>query len=165
MRKKWLVLIVGFFVVLLAAYGLGFRWNYSWSVPIGLWRLEDRRIIRRGDYVQVSPNASVWYRLGVEREYYREGAYLLKKVVAIEADLVSYDLAEKSLTVGGAFIPISEIRSRDVMGRAMPSPQFPVRLKHGEAWLSSDNERGYDSRYFGPVSLELLRPARLVLAW
>ena len=164
MRKKWLVLIVGFFVVLLAAYALGFRWNYSGSVPLGLWRLEDRRI-RRGDYAQVSPNDSAWYRLGVEREYYRDGAYLLKQVVALEGDIVSYDAAEKSVTVGETFIPISEIRSRDIMGRAMPSPQFPVRLKPNEAWLASDNERGYDSRYFGPVSLEYLRPARLVLPW
>ena len=165
MRKKWLVLIVGFFSVLLTAYCLGFRWNYSGSVPLGLWRLEDRKIIRRGDYVQVAPNSSAWYRLGVEREYYRDGAYLLKQVVALEGDIVSNDVPEKSVTVGSALIPINEIRSRDVVGRAMPSPQFPVRLKHGEAWLASDNERGYDSRYFGPVSVELLRPARLILPW
>ena len=164
MKQKWLVLLVGFFVVLLAAYALGFRWNYSGSVPMGLWRLEDREI-QRGDYVQVSPNASAWYRLGVEREYYRDGAYLLKQVIALEGDGISYDVAEKSVTVGSALIPISEIRSKDVAGRAMPSPQFPVRLKHNEAWLASDNERGYDSRYFGPVSLELLQPARLVLPW
>ena len=164
MRKKWIVLIVGFFVVLLAAYCLGFRWNYSGSVPLGLWRLEDRRI-QRGDYVQVSPNDSGWYRLGVKREYYREGAYLLKQVVAVEGDVVSYDAEERSVIVGSTLIPISEIRSQDVMGRAMPSPQFPIRLKPNEAWLASDNERGYDSRYFGPVPLHLLQPARLVLAW
>ena len=164
MRKTWIVLIVGFFVVLLAAYCFGFRWNYSGSVPLGLWRLEDRRI-QRGDYVQVSPNDSGWYRLGVEREYYREGAYLLKHVVALDGYVVSYDATEKSVSIGSAFIPISEIRSRDVAGRAMPSPQYPIRLTPNEAWLASDNERGYDSRYFGPVSLDLLQPARLVLRW
>lgn len=161
-QKKWAALIVGSMIVLIVAYGLGFRWNFTHSVPTGLWRLEDGTI-QHGDYVQVSPNDLPWYRLGVEREYYRHGASLLKKVVALEGDVVSLDASQHSVTVDDVHVSLSEWRSRDIAGRVMPSPPpFPIRLKAGEAWLASENERGYDSRYFGPVHTRLLRRARLI---
>ncbi len=160
-QKKWIALLVGSMVMLVVAYGLGFRWNFTHSVPTGLWRLEDGAI-QRGDYVQVSPNDLPWYRFGVEREYYRDEAPLLKKVVALEGDVVSLDALQHNVTVDGVHVSLSEWRSRDIAGRVMPSPSFPTRLKPGEAWLASENERGYDSRYFGPVPTRLLRRARLV---
>lgn len=155
----WLAL---FSVSIFIIYGLGYRVNFTHSVPVGLWKLEDGAILREG-YVQVETNPQAWYLLGVEREYYRPGARLLKKVVALEGDIVDYDTTEKIMTVNGKVVPLSEVASRDGMGRAMPLMTFPVCLGPGEAWLASENKRGYDSRYFGPVSLDLLQPAKLLL--
>lgn len=155
----WLALFsVSTFII----HGLGYRVNFTHSVPVGLWKLEDGAILREG-YVQVETNPQAWYLLGVERKYYHPGARLLKKVVALEGDIVGYDTTEKLLTVNGKFVPLTETASRDATGRDMPQISFPVRLGAGEAWLASENKRGYDSRYFGPVSLDLLQPAKLIL--
>ena len=164
-RKKWqkvTLWLALFSVSIFIIYGLGYRVNFTHSVPVGLWKLEGGEILREG-YVQVAANIQPWYLLGTERKYYQSGARLLKKVVALEGDLVDYDTIGKIITVNGKVVPLSEVASRDGMGRAMPSMTFPVRLKPGEAWLASENKRGYDSRYFGPVSLDLLQSAKLLL--
>jgi len=155
----WLAL---FSVSIFIIYGLGYRVNFTHSVPIGLWRIDGGEVHREG-YAQVAANTQPWYLLGVKRKYYQSGARLLKKVVALEGDIVDYDSTEKLLTVNGKFVPLTETVSRDSAGRNMPQMSFPVRLGAREAWLASENKRGYDSRYFGPVSLDLLRPAKLVL--
>jgi type IV secretory pathway protease TraF len=54
---------------------------------------------------------------------------------------------------------MTEIISQDTEGRPLPKASFPVTLRKGEVWLSSENIRGYDSRYFGPVSEDVLRRA------
>lgn len=162
--KKWRRGALFLFIFVAATfilYGLGYRLNWTHSVPIGLWRIDDGEV-RRGGYAQVTANKQQWYLLGVERKYYQSGAHLLKKVVALEGDIVDYDTTEKLLTVNGRFVPLTETVSRDSAGRNMPQMSFPVRLGAGEAWLTSENKRGYDSRYFGPVSLDLLQPAKLV---
>ena len=163
-RKKWqkvALWLALFSVSIFIIHGLGYRVNFTHSVPVGLWKLENGAILREG-YVQVETNPQAWYLLGVERKYYRPGARLLKKVVALEGDIIDYDTTEKLLTVNGRFVPLTETVSRDSAGRNMPQMSFPVRLGAGEAWLTSENKRGYDSRYFGPVSLDLLQPAKLV---
>jgi type IV secretory pathway protease TraF len=58
---------------------------------------------------------------------------------------------------------MTEILSRDTEGRELPRAPFPLVLKKDEVWLSSENIRGYDSRYFGPVSTDLLQ--RAISVW
>ena len=106
-RKKWRR--AAWFLLLFAAatfiiYGLGYRVNFTHSVPVGLWKLEGGEILREG-YVQVAANIQPWYLLGVKRKYYQSGARLLKKVVALEGDIVDYDSTEKLLTeIGRAHV-------------------------------------------------------------
>jgi conjugative transfer signal peptidase TraF len=141
-----------------------YRINLSPSVPTGIWKITE--IEKSGDvkneYVVVRANDHPGYLLAVERGYLHDLTPLLKRVVATEGDLVSYDEKEQAVTVNGAYVPITEILSRDTEGRALPRAAFPVRIKQGEAWLSSENIRGYDSRYFGPVSTDLLQRATSV---
>jgi type IV secretory pathway protease TraF len=84
---------------------------------------------------------------------------MLKRVVAVEGDFVSYDRQERSVTVNGGYVLMTEILSQDTEGRPMSSAFFPVWLQDRQVWLSSENIRGYDSRYFGPVSSDILRKA------
>jgi type IV secretory pathway protease TraF len=84
---------------------------------------------------------------------------MLKRIVAAEGDFVSYDRQEKTVTVNGGYVPMTEILSQDTEGRPMPGAFFPVRLQERQVWLSSENIRGYDSRYFGPVSADILKKA------
>jgi type IV secretory pathway protease TraF len=114
----------------------------------------------RGGYAVVAPSVHPGYRLAVERGYLHELTPMLKRLVAAEGDVVSYDEEERAVTVNGEYVPMTEILSRDTEERSLPRPSFPVVLKKGEVWLSSENIRGYDSRYFGPVSTDLLRRAK-----
>jgi type IV secretory pathway protease TraF len=76
---------------------------------------------------------------------------------------VDYSEEEKAVTVNGEYVLMTEIISQDTEGRPLPGASFPVTLRKGEVWLSSENIRGYDSRYFGPVSEDVLR--RAVPVW
>jgi conjugative transfer signal peptidase TraF len=140
------------------AYHVGYRLNISPSVPMGIWKVgPEKEDYEKNDYVLVSPSGHPGYRLAAERRYLIDSMPMLKRVVATEGDAVSYDIREKAVTVNGDYIFMTEILSMDTQGRPLPSASFPTRLRTGEAWLSSENIRGYDSRYFGPVSQDILR--------
>lgn len=141
----------------LAAYGAGYRINISPSVPTGIWKITDS--VAKGGYVVVAASDHPGYRLAMERRYLSNHMPMLKRVVATTGDIVSYDATERAITVNGGFIFATEILSQDTEGRPLPVASFPASLGNGEAWLSSENIRGYDSRYFGPVSEDLLRGA------
>jgi conjugative transfer signal peptidase TraF len=171
-RKKQKIIAVCFIVVIALCLWAGqagpirIRVNLSPSVPTGIWRMDINTSEWSGDvrfgYVVVTPSAHPGYRLAVERGYLHDLMPMLKRIVATEGDFVSYDERERAITVNGSYIPMTEILSRDTEGRDLPRPLFPTRLKRGEAWLSSENIRGYDSRYFGPVSTDLLQRAEPV---
>jgi conjugative transfer signal peptidase TraF len=149
----------------LAAHGRGYRVNLSPSVPRGVWKVaEQPEEPQKGGYAVVPNDASdesknPGYRLAAERGYLVGPMPMLKRVVAAEGDFISYDRREKAVTVNGSYVPMTEILSRDTEGRPMPGAFFPVRLRERQVWLSSENIRGYDSRYFGPVSSDILREA------
>jgi conjugative transfer signal peptidase TraF len=134
-------------------YAAGYRVNTTTSLPLGLWREEDG-VIERGDYAVWLPSEHLGYRLAVERGYLEDGMPMLKKVAALEGDVVSYDVEERCVTVNGLRVPFAAVLSADSAGRSLAATRFPARLKHGEAWLASENIRGFDSRYFGAVSMD-----------
>ena len=141
------------------AYGAGYRINTTPSVARGLWRIHPHVEPQRYDYVAVSPHGNPGLEFGVKRGYITEHTILLKKIVATEGDYVCYDVNERAVTVNGNPILATEILSQDAAGRPLQGADFPVLLKEGQVWLSSEYIRGYDSRYFGPVSLDILTKA------
>jgi conjugative transfer signal peptidase TraF len=159
----YVVFILAVVFVSFAAHGAGYRFNLSPSVPRGVWKVVTQsEEPEKGGYVVVPNDADdeskhPGYRLAVERGYLINPMPMLKRVVGVEGDFVSYD--ERAVTVNGGYVPMTEILSQDTEGRPMPSAFFPVWLRERQVWLSSDNIRGYDSRYFGPVSSDILRKA------
>jgi conjugative transfer signal peptidase TraF len=156
-------IVLSLLLSILAGSGLrlhraGYRINLSPSVPTGIWKIEDGGH-KKGDYVVVSPSDHYGYRLAVERGYLPGFSPMLKRIVAVEGDTVDYDEGEKAVTVNGEYVLMTEIISQDTEGRPLPETTFPMTLQKGEVWLSSENIRGYDSRYFGPVSEDILRKA------
>ena len=142
-----------------ATYGAGYRYNRTSSVARGVWKVHDKTKLQKNDYVFVSPKGNPGYELALQRKYMFEHAVMLKKIIALEGDHVSYDVDEKAVTVNGEYIFMTEILSQDTEGRPLQGATFPVFLKKGEIWLSSEFIRGYDSRYFGPVSADILTKA------
>jgi conjugative transfer signal peptidase TraF len=169
-KRMFVVLVaaIGAFVICLLVFkkmemSQPYRINLSPSVPTGIWKMKGKNAEEsgdiRGEYVVVKASAHPGYPLAVERGYLHDLTPMLKRVAATEGDLVSYDEGERAVTVNGEYVPMTEVLSRDTEGRLLPRASFPLILKKGEVWLSSENIRGYDSRYFGPVSADLLRKA------
>jgi conjugative transfer signal peptidase TraF len=139
------------------AYWAGYRINNSPSVPTGIWKIDPLPgTAWKDDYVVVPPEAQPAYEFAVERGYVSAGTPLLKKIAAAAGDVIDYNLEIEYITVNGEILPYTAISSADSAGRLLYSAKFPVCLKKGEVWLSSENIRGYDSRYFGPVSADLI---------
>jgi conjugative transfer signal peptidase TraF len=147
------------------AYQSGYRINLSPSVPTGIWKIVSRRydVDSPDEYAVVSASEHFGYRLAMERGYLSDFTPMLKRAAATEADVIDYDEKEKAVTVNGAYLFATEIFSKDTEGQVLPRPFFPMLLRREEVWLSSENIRGYDSRYFGPVSQDVLQGA--VLIW
>jgi conjugative transfer signal peptidase TraF len=143
------------------------RLNVSTSAPVGLYRAVDRPVAR-GDLV-VGCVPVVAARLARERGYLAGGACpgdvqpVLKRVGAIPGDTVA--LFPDGITVNGRRLPGSTTAAVDSRGRALPhAPWGTAVVATDEVWLlTTDVRRSWDSRYFGPVSLDSVRVARPLL--
>ena len=159
----YVAIVLSVTLVSFVAYGAGYRFNLSPSVPRGLWKVgksnEQTERPQRDGYVTVALEGNPGYQLAVDRGYLVSPMSMLKRIVGVEGDFVSYDVCEKAVTVNGSCVVMTQILSQDTEGRAMPSASFPMWLQKYQVWLSSENIRGYDSRYFGPVSSDFLRKA------
>ncbi|SDF61141.1 S26 family signal peptidase [Sporolituus thermophilus] len=78
---------------------------------------------------------------------------LLKKVVAVAGD--EYVVTGDTVVVAG-----EEFRRQSDVP-ATPGPGRHV-IPAGHVWLAGQGNDSFDSRYFGPVSVEKCRPVRLV---
>jgi type IV secretory pathway protease TraF len=141
----------------------GLRINLSPSMPKGLYRLvhcDDTvgRDAALGDRVAVdtkkaSSNAQLAFfrSLGWLSTSGRSDDLLMKTVVGSGGDEVT-EVAGR-LCVNRRPLPeAASRRQRSVAGLVLPSVELPQRIEEGEVWLSSNHERGIDSRYFGAVS-------------
>ena len=146
------------------AYQSGYRVNLSPSVPTGIWKIISccNGVNSLYEYVVVSASDHWGYKLAMERGYLSNFTPMLKRVAATAGDIVDYSEEERAVTVNGNYLFMTEIFSEDTEGRTLPRASFPILLRKREIWLSSENIRGYDSRYFGPVSQDILQGAILV---
>ena len=143
------------------------RLNVSASAPFGLYRLVDEPVARGMLVVACVPPAAA--RLARERGYLGEGfcpggiQAVLKRVGAVPGDVV--DLELDGLAVNGTRFPDSEPAVSDSRGRPLPhAPWGRTVVAPGEVWLIGiETTRSWDSRYFGPVSLEHVHAVRPVL--
>ena len=125
-------------------------YNPSPSAKVGFYKLSKEKYPRLG--VQVAAYAPEWARIMADKRGYLPYDYpLIKSVVAVEGDEVCYHKIGVSVP-DGSVIPV---QVRDRQGREMPVKSGCVVLKSDEYFLiSPDVQAGFDSRYFGPVSIE-----------
>jgi conjugative transfer signal peptidase TraF len=138
----------------------GLRFNATASMPMGLYRIlkSDPQAIRPGSVVAVCAPA-VAAKVGRRRGYLSAGPcsddseLLLKNVVAIAGDDVMF--TPDGLSVNGCRLPNSRPLAVDRSSR--PVVHWPFgrgRIPESNIWLYSDNERSWDSRYWGPVAVQ-----------
>ena len=137
---------------------VGFRFNLTASLPVGVYRVTSEPAVR-GSIVHVCLPREV-AEFARERGYLGPGSCvggvrpLGKAVLALGGDVVT--LRPDGIRVNGAVVPHSATVSRDSRGRALPHyPWGEHRLESGQLWLFSPyRPNAYDSRYFGPVRTE-----------
>lgn len=124
--------------------------NFSPSMTPGIW-------IRSPIPLQDARGAAVIVKQdnGLDVSKYAGKRDLLKRILAISGDIVSYD--GNNLTVNGTVIANSKIYEIDGRGDLLPKVNLPITVPADMIWLFSDDEKGYDSRYFGPVPLKNIK--------
>ena len=92
--------------------------------------------------------------------------YLLKRVAAVEGDIVDYNAANERVCINGTPLPNSKIFPSGKNGLTLPHPEYPYAVPNDCVYLSSEHIYGYDSRYFGPAPLcSVIAMARPVWCW
>jgi conjugative transfer signal peptidase TraF len=138
--------------------GLGF--NMTGSGPKGLWWRTPlgAAALHRGELVIVCPPVTTVVQDMRRRGYLEDGdcathtTPILKPVVAVAGDIVI--LAPTALmTINGRPVPASAPKAN------MPAwPAGEYHVPAGEVWtVSSYSPESFDSRYFGPVSIDNVR--------
>lgn len=159
-------------VLALALFGLGLIglatlarpapwlvWNASASAPIGLYRVLPGKLVR-GDLVLVHTPDSV-RQLAAERGYLPQNVPLVKRVAALDGDIVC--AAGDVISVNGRVV--AERLARDRLGRPLPTWTGCHLLDDGEVFLLMEGvSDSFDGRYFGQIPTTAII-GRLVPLW
>ena len=143
---------VAFAFILL--HSLGYRINRSASLPFLVYQIApliQSSAIERGDCVLINLSrlSNPVIAKGVERGYVNLREPMLKEIGAIPGDTVV--LVDGFLSVNGE-VKRMPIASHDSSGEELFEWATPIILQAGQYWLVSDPDRGFDSRYFGPIN-------------
>ena len=146
-----------------AADRLGYRFNETPSVPVGIWRvLPANGPLRRGQIVSVCPPPTPIFLDAKARGYLSTGSCpgglepMLKPIAALESDVV--EQTSDGIRVNGELLLHSIAFAADRQGRPLPK-LIGMRLviSKAEIFLVSGHERSFDGRYFGPLPLSAIR--------
>jgi conjugative transfer signal peptidase TraF len=137
----------------------GIRINGSASLPIGLYLVTAHT---DAHLIEFCPTGS-FAQLAIARGYRDTGscsdggAPLLKPVIARTGDIVEVSAA--GLAVNGYLLPNTAPMKNDTKNRPLASwPSGRYTVAEDSVWVASSyNARSFDSRYFGPVSLDSVR--------
>lgn len=133
---------------------VGYRVNRSASLPGYVYRLTpldmDERLMY-GDCVAVdlSRFENHVIRQGAERGYVNFREPMLKRIGAVSGDRVA--IAGNELFINDIAVPVT-VASADSYGGALLPWPTPLVLSPDHYWLVSEPQRGFDSRYFGPIN-------------
>lgn len=125
-------------------------YNASDSVPVGWYRIAPANSLAPGDLVLVHLPPEV-RSLAAQRGYLPADVPLLKTVAAMTPQRVCVE--DSQVLIDG--VVVARRLRWDRQGRALPTWQACRRLVGNELFLlSSSNPASFDSRYFGPVSVD-----------
>jgi conjugative transfer signal peptidase TraF len=150
--RKLVALIVIACVASLILFGHRLIVNRTHSLPVGLYYWTDSPIKKESIVLFKPDQTTPLERLGIERGYEARELPLLKRVVALEGDVVS--VSSSGVSINGRLLPNSAPLSHDEAGRLLAMAQVGhFTLGANQAFLMGVTPTSWDSRYFGPVSL------------
>jgi conjugative transfer signal peptidase TraF len=128
--------------------------NYTPSLPLGIYWIRPDLPVARNEIVDFAIPAPA--RDLIAGRYLPAGFHLLKRVVALEGDVVCF--SDGHYRVNG--VALSKIAHEDSLGRCLPVFDFCGRVPSGAAFVATPVSSSLDSRYFGPVPVSALTVAR-----
>ena len=152
-----LVAIVGVAMLTFAAWApKRLVWNFTPSIPVGLYVIEDRAW-RRGERVALWPSGELLDALR-EAGVLREGRMLMKRVAAAAGDEVCrYGL---QVTINTSPSAVARLRGD------LPSWSGCIRLTASDVFLLGETENSFDGRYFGVTAAgDVVGPIRSLLTF
>ena len=158
-RRVVVVTSVVFATPFFLAWEAGVRINCSPSLPLGLYRATRDNRAPLIEFCPLDP----YGRFAAGRGYRSIGncpdgaGPLMKPVVASEGDIV--DVSNRGIAVNGVLISNTAPKTKDSQGRPMkPWPDGKSRVPRGFVWVASSyNAWSFDSRYFGPIPIGIIR--------
>lgn len=146
------VLIAGVTIAKMALTG-HLLWNITPSIPRGIYWISPGERPERGALVTL-PIPESARELLYEREYLPRSVKLLAKpVAAVGGDRVC--VRDRRLFINGKFA--GNVLDTDVQGRPMPLHATCEMLPADVVFLATHHDNSFDSRNFGPVSIESVR--------
>ncbi|HHS6700355.1 TPA: signal peptidase I [Campylobacter jejuni] len=141
MRKNIAIFTFSFTFLLIFSYFIlyfgGFHFNYTKSMPLGLYQEIDSSTLNKNDIVLLKiPQKKV---------------ILLKKIVAVSGDFV--EVNKQGVFINKTLMPNSKIFSFDGEGNPLEFKPFKHKLKENELFVMGENIKSYDSRYFGVINI------------
>jgi conjugative transfer signal peptidase TraF len=135
-------------------------WNTTASTPVGLYAVS-RSVPKRGDlFVTRLPREME--ALAVSRRILSAKTPVLKPIAAVAGDLVCR--TGPAIRINGRFAAIA--RGRDGHGRPLPTWRGCRRLSSSQVFVLARDAHSFDSRYYGPLDIQLARGiARPLLAF
>lgn len=122
-------------------------WNATASAPLGLYRLDDTRTVRRGDLVLADPPPAI-RGLAAARGYLPRDVALVKRIAASTGDTVCSDGV--AVAIDGRIV--ARALRADPHGRILPHWTGCRTLGKDDLFLlMTDVSTSFDGRYFGPV--------------
>jgi conjugative transfer signal peptidase TraF len=121
-------------------------WNFTPSIPVGLYRIESPTWAR-GDRVAVRPSARLADTLRRARVL-EPGRLLLKRIAAGAGDFVCRHGPDVS--VNGAVV--ARAMDVDSRGQKLPTWSGCEQLGAHRVFLLGEVSKSFDGRYFGPTA-------------
>jgi conjugative transfer signal peptidase TraF len=121
-------------------------YNYTDSMPHGVYLVERREVYQRGDVVVFAVPSSV-RALVNERHWLHENGFLMKPLIGLKGDSVS--TKHRRFCVGGH--DFGGIQLLDRQGLPLPGYSECGVLKSGFLVGVDGMSNSFDSRYFGPI--------------
>lgn len=142
--------------IVLASPVLGLRLNLTESMPVGIYRVVQRPVLRGATVVICLDASNPVVREAIRRHYFQTGPCpggllpFLKTVAAMPGDRV--DLALDNVSVNGSSIAGTRTLPVDFMGRAIPHvPRGRFTMAADQVLLlATHRAASFDGRYFGP---------------
>lgn len=126
-------------------------WNTTASTPVGLYAVR-RAVPKRGDLL-VTRLPREMESLAVSRHILSANTPVLKPVAAVAGDLACR--AGPAISINGRFAAIA--RGHDGHGRSLPTWRGCRRLSSSQVFVVARDAHSFDSRYYGPLDIQLAR--------